>query len=296
LFGNDHYGKFAIFIIAALIIFGICRKQINLKLFLIAFVLLLLPLIPLGGATSPARYLFFIWWGITVLIAHLLSITCNKFNRYLFMLLSLVLIGISLKNSHEERHTLLDQIAPQISTYQFVLASNLNEVYVPPDFSGMLGYHLLAVIDAEKILFPFHPKRAKVAIDEEQLAALDLTKTSVWSYSTACSCIENITDRIPTIVSEYRSKLTEKPLSVNIRFEKHIFSWELGPYDDGEYAIILDDRGYFPLPKKGSFGYSMKPTNGYIRYTSPDGWLTQSPIFHLSHPGGLAWAWSRQAK
>lgn len=85
--------------------------------------------------------------------------------------------------------------------------------------------------------------------------------------------------------------------SVRFQFNKTSASWELEPYIDGEYALVLDNRGVFPIPQKGSMSYVMELlTGGYIRYLSHEGWITQSPHFHISPPNSFVWARTMSAQ
>ena len=154
---------------------------------------------------------------------------------------------------------------------------------------------LSGIIAAEKAFLPTAPQRAKIVLDEEQLATLDLTKTSVWSYSEACHCIENIASSIPKTINEYQKKLVEKPLSVKLHFEKNWISWEFGPYKSNYEFVLVSDNEKFEIDSKGisPFGKN-KSIDFYLRYKSPEGWIVhRSPLLHFEPIVNTELTWSK---
>jgi hypothetical protein len=296
LFGNHLAGKLALAIIILLIVYGLYLRQINVKLMLVALGLLLLPLIPLvnfPGITAPDRYLFSIWWGLSVFLAYLLSFGFNKLSKYLVWAIGIVLISVSLVHSREEQKKLLRLAAPTEKSYEFILNSNVNQVYIAPAFDYYFGAVLSGAIAAQKKLLPASPERAEIVPDIEQLAVIDLTGTSIWSYSADCKCVENVTSSMPAIVADYQNKLTQRALSVSLNLENLKAEWDFGPYQDGEYAIMINNHGFLALPRKGAHSYPRKTLEGYILYKSPEGWITKSPQFHIDSLAQSHWKWSR---
>ncbi len=294
LFGNHLIGKLAITIMIMLLLMS--YKQVNWKLTLVAVGAILFPLIPLvsfPGVTAADRYLFLAGWGLSILLACLLSIFANKVNKNLAWLACVVLVSINLAHSRTEQQNLSKVAAPTEQSYQFMLSSNANQVYIAPDFDYYFGAVLPGAVAAQKHLLPSSPERASIIPDIEQLATINLTTHSVWSYSNYCQCIENVTSSVTDKITDYRSRLIDRELSVSLNFEKLKVEWRLGPYVDGEYTIMINNQGFFSLPPHGAHSYPRKTLEGYILYQSPQGWITKSPQFNIDTSTQSHWEWSR---
>ena len=296
LLGENLVGVLAFSIIILLIVNALYRKQINMVLLVSAAGLLLFPLIPLvsyPGVTAPDRYLFSIWWALSILLVCILSVQKTQYGKYAAWGIAILLGAVSLQHSREERKAIANFASVSEKSYEFILNSHKNQVYVAPDFDYYLGAVLPGAVMAQKALHPLTPERAQVIPDIEQLSAIDLTHNSVWRYSTDCRCVENITSAVPAMVSDYRNRLALRALSVNLHLDHLKAEWDLGPYDDGEYAIMINNQGFFILPRSGAQSYPRQVLDGYIRYKSPEGWITRSESFHLDVTTQSNWQWSR---
>ncbi len=294
LFGNHLIGKLAITIVIMLLLMS--YGQINWKLALVALSAILFPLIPLvsfPGVAAADRYLFLAGWGLSILLACSLSFCANKVNKNLVWLACGILVSINLAHSRTEQQNLSKIAAPTEKSYQFMLNSNTNQVYIAPDFNYYFGAVLPGAVAAQKHLLPSSPDRARIIPDIEQLATIDLTTNSVWSYSENCNCVENVTSTVSDKVADYQNKLTERELSVRLTMEQLKVEWHLGPYQDGEYVIMINNQGFFPLPPNGAHSYPRKTLEGYILYKSPEGWITKSPQFNIDTSTQSHWEWSR---
>lgn len=296
LFGNHLAGKFALAIFILLIVYGLFLRQINIKLLFITAGLLLFPLIPLvsfPGVTAPDRYLFSIWWGLSVFLAYLFSFSDTTLSKHIAWIIAMILISISLNHSLGEQKNIFNIAKPTEKSYEFILNSNANQFYIAPAFDFYFGAVLSGAIAAQQKLLPSHPQRAQIVPDIEQLATIDLSKSSIWSYSASCQCVENVSSSISALIADYQNKLTQRALTVNLNLEGLKAEWDFGPYHDGEYAIMINNQGFFSLPRKGARSYSRKTLDGYILYKSPEGWITKSPHFHLNTSRQSHWEWSR---
>lgn len=286
LLGDNTLGKAALLIVAMLIAFNIWNGRLNMKLLVVGATLLLLPLVPLTlfpGIVSADRYLFLIWWGVAVLIAILLSTNTIK---YLFIAIGLILVAVTVNNRNEEqqRGMLLASI-PYEKLYQFMLNSNSNQFLIPPPINSLSYLNMVfgGIVEAEKIINPLSPQRARIMKDEEELESLDLARTSVLTYDDACKCIKDISAQVPDMILENRKKQSERRLFLHIKFERDMVFWEVGPYSDGTYEIVFKDQGAYPLPdKKGNAAFNISnKLDFYLRYKSPRGWITRGPLLHF---------------
>lgn len=296
LFGSHLIAKFLLVVMTILIVYTLYHRQMNAILVLIVTGLLLFPLIPLvsyPGITAPDRYLFLIWWGISLLIACTLS-TQNIFrNKYWVWGIALVLIGNSLNHVNEEQKNVANSALETEKSYSFILNSQADQVYVSPTFDYYYGAVLPSIVAAQDKMVPENPARAQVIPDVEQLAAIDLTNTSVWSYDNHCQCVKDITTTVPLLVTAYQNKLIQRPLSVRLSLVDLKAEWHLGPYSEGEYTIMINNQGFFTLPSTGMHSYPRNTLTGYILYKSPEGWITKSEVFQLDRLMQPSWKWSR---
>lgn len=124
-----------------------------------------------------------------------------------------------------------------------------------------------------------------------------LTKdiSSLFAYQSECRCMVDISEQIPGRIAEHETALQpNSPLQVMFNYENRVFSWEFGPYSEGEYHVISSRLGAFPLPSRGSQRVSLLDNMPFTaRYTSPEGWKTYSPELMLV-PNGGATEWVRE--
>ncbi|MCC7091465.1 MAG: hypothetical protein IT524_05825 [Nitrosomonas sp.] len=297
LLSGDHlFGSLAWFIILTLIFYGLYRQKINVITSIAAMAILLFPLIPLvnyPGVTAPDRYLFLIAWATAMLLAYLLAIVASQLSNSVAWCIAFILTGISLNHHNDEHKRLLELADPTEKSYEFMLNSNGGQFYIAPNFDNYFGAVLPEAVAAQQKLSRHPVQRAPLIPDIEQLAALDLSHASVWRYERHCRCVENVSSIVPGLVEDYKHKLKERALTVHLRLQPLKAEWEFGPYQDGEYAIMLNNQGYFTLPRMGAHSYPRQSLEGYILYKSPEGWLTRSPHFHLDLSTQSEWQWSR---
>src|SRR5438105_1056764 len=85
------------------------------------------------------------------------------------------------------------------------------------------------------------------------------------------------------------ASIRRMPLELTLHFERDgAFYWTAGPYRDGTWAFILWDGliGY-EVPREGGFrSPELERFNLRVRYTSPAGWKTYSPILRVDSRNG----------
>jgi len=97
--------------------------------------------------------------------------------------------------------------------------------------------------------------------------------------------------------------------SADLTVEMYIISnslrWKFGPYTEGRYYFSGNSEdaymsGFFlPLPPEGRFPMKLSAQlNFVIRYVSPEGWQTYSPVLtvdgsELENRGSLEFRWKR---
>jgi hypothetical protein len=281
------------------------KNRSKVPVFIVGFVLVLSPLAPLWRNLSYIeRFHFFFWWSFSIYFAILLSTW--KTPKPIRCLLAILILALSLETSHREMYLADGSKAVRDchdAASKFILNSNSQQVlYDTVNVWYPLSNVVSRLVKAEKILYPFSPHRAFITSDPESLDSFMLNNLTVWGYNDQCRCIENITARLPSVILDYRKNQFEKPLLLNIKYEQNTVFWEVGPYNDGIYEIIeitTDNSASSyvqPLPSiKGAVAFDIyKKINFYLRYRSPHGWITRSPIFHYEPVSDPVLTWSRK--
>lgn len=103
---------------------------------------------------------------------------------------------------------------------------------------------------------------------------------AVYAYSPACDCMQADSESVAQKLAEHRRRLRgDAPLSLEFTYESGYFSWEFGPYPDGDYRVVSDVLGVIPAPRTGRLRVNLgEDTPFYLRYTSPEGWMTYSSL------------------
>jgi hypothetical protein len=73
------------------------------------------------------------------------------------------------------------------------------------------------------------------------------------------------------------------PLNISFRHRGETLSWTFGPYADGRWAVIMDDgRQSFTVPSADGFRlHGVRQLSVQVRYDSPEGWRTYTPVLPL---------------
>jgi hypothetical protein len=278
-------------------------KNLNkLPILIVGLFLLLAPLVPMWRSIGNITRLdFLFWWSLSIYFAILLS-TWEK-PRPLRYLLAIFILVLSLQTWYTEMYS-SDGSKPVRdchdaasrfvlnSTSQQVLYDSLNVWYPASIVVGPL-------VEVEKKIYPSSPRRAFITPEIGLLDSFLLKKATIWEYNDQCRCIENITSRVPSLIIEYRKKQFEKPLFLHMKYEQNTISWEVGPYNDGIYELIITNNSYssgitLPGIKGATVSDAAPKLEFYLRYKSPDGWITRSPIFHYVPASDPVLTWSRQ--
>lgn len=107
--------------------------------------------------------------------------------------------------------------------------------------------------------------------------------------------VREYSDRFCT--KELLSTVQKKaPLSVVLEYRNNEIVWEFGPHINGTYVLLFGNaaESLYPLPVKGNRYVVLKDSSIQfrLRYSSPEGWVTYSPLLHLDiteQKGSLSW-------
>ena len=127
----------------------------------------------------------------------------------------------------------------------------------------------------------------------------------VYEYAPEEGRLQEITGEVPARARRYCGALDRAaPLEARLWADGaaggRVLRWELGPYEDGRYAFVLDDgrlRYDFPgdLGREGAFHLGgLRRIALRVRHESPDGRVTYSPELEVDlTPGAAPVRWRR---
>jgi hypothetical protein len=163
---------------------------------------------------------------------------------------------------------------------RFIMNADRNHVLLPPVRFGK--WFASGLMWLRKNVSGQTPPR--VVFDEIDLPVPDAASLRFFRYNRFCRCVKEVTDEIPSLYGEWKRRLREMPLSVTLKHKGGMLSWVLGPYRGGKYSIIGygDSGAKSEIPSAGIRRVDLKgPMLFRIRYDSPDGWITYSPLFQF---------------
>jgi hypothetical protein len=118
----------------------------------------------------------------------------------------------------------------------------------------------------------------------------------VWGYDPGARGVVDVTARLPTLRERHCAAIrAEAPLSASFRVAGTSLFWDLGPHRVGAYGFVFDDGGdAVEMPRTAGFQLRGRPAVALrVRYESPAGWITYSPVLHLRVVDGFGLHWSR---
>ncbi|MEX2332684.1 MAG: hypothetical protein WD600_00390, partial [Pseudohongiella sp.] len=129
-------------------------------------------------------------------------------------------------------------------------------------------------------------------VDDIYLAEQDVSL--LYTYDAACQCMRDISADVPARLAAHEQRLRAlAPLALQYSYQQGYFSWQFGPWQDGSYHVVSDTLGVLPLPPAGQLRVTLADNAPfYLRYTSPEGWITYSELNRVVRDGPAV-EWSR---
>ncbi|MCX6993626.1 MAG: hypothetical protein NT011_10860 [Kiritimatiellaeota bacterium] len=281
---------------------------------LVGLCALLGPLVPLTqfpGLVSPGRYLFVVWWGMTaacVLVMERLS--CGRHwrghrwqgHRWLAWVALALWVAISLAAGREMRRE-QRQSQSWIDSYEtqgrFLWAAASDRIFLirPP-------FHVARFVAAIKQKLA-GAGSAPIVIDDQAdleiqtrlglVAGAARSNATVWAYNESGRRMEEITGEFRQQQAESPARVQESALRIDLQFERQAMRWRFGPYEQGNYLMvrlaegrIIDRIHFLPEGQRDATGGGV--FDFFLRYDSPEGWTTYSPVLRFDRQqGGVVW-------
>jgi hypothetical protein len=296
--GRGALGTASGLLVLALLGVSLWQRRHMLPLVLVGAVSIIGPLVPVAAFIQhEVRYLFVAWWGLCCMIVLLGEHFSSWGNtgRLLRLGVFSVMMGAALAQGSRVKTTLLPVIHELEVQGRFLWDTDEAPVLMAsPMLATGLGY-ARGILWMKQRATSHPPGASRVLVDEIELAEVDPSRTRVWAYSAQCQCVEEISGEVPRIVREWRARRMVRPLTVSLTYMENLISWRLGPYEKGAYSFVSEQwMGKLPLPASGQ--WRIIPPSSlsfYIRYDSPEGWITYSSLLTFSPAQQRSLNWQR---
>ncbi len=228
----------------------------------VAFVISLLPLVPLAAAIE-RRYAFAFWLCAAVAVAFLPRVAGRAGAAIAVVVAAVSLLAFRVEWPAVYRDLL--RMSDETRVMSMLGPGDILLDPITPPTTMLEMVHLTGT--------PAH-----AYYDELQLCAPGTRLGRVFAYDparreireTGCAALDRVC-----------ASIVEKPISVEIRFDRErALRWKLGPYTTGRWAFVIAE---------GLVAYDVAPEGGFrrpgwdqfrmrARYISPEGWRTYSPL------------------
>lgn len=282
IFGDGAFAVVILLMVIVLIFYAGWRNPSVWALILVAILLLLGPILPVIHISDPQRLLFLFVWALSIAVVLTLgTIARSGVHRVITALVIVMVIGFGMVGQGWKIRPGLEAAADGFAAHgRFIMDADEDQALLPSVRYG--NWFATGLLWLRRNVLGEQPPR--VVFDEIDLGKLDTDSLRFFRYDESRKCMQDVTGQISKIYTEWESKLREKPLSVKLDYTQGMLSWWLGPYREGSYSIITyGDSGYkLSLPSSGVQRFEIsEPMLFRIRYDSPKGWTTYSPLLHF---------------
>jgi len=282
IFGDGAFAVVILLMIIALIFYAGWRNPSARALILVAVLLLLGPILPVIHISDPQRLLFLLVWALSIAVVLTLgTIAHSGIHRVVTALVIVAVIGFGMAGQGWKIRPGLEAAADGFAAHgRFIMEADEDQALLPSVRFG--NWFATGLLWLRKNVLGEQPPR--VVFDEIDLGKLNTDSLRFFRYDESRKCMQDVTGLLPHIYETWKGKQRDRPLSVGINYEGGILSWELGPYENGDYSIITyGESGYkLRFPSSGARRFEMtEPILFRVRYDSPDGWITYSPLLYF---------------
>lgn len=279
IFGDGPFAIAAFLTSIALILYAGWRNPAARILMVGALLLLLGPIIPVIYISDPNRLFLLLTWALSLAVVLILgAIASSKHRRIIVALAMVAVIGFAMANQGWKIRQGLRSVAEGFEAHgRFIMEADQDDVLLP---SAQFGNWFTAGLSwLRKNMLDEQPPM--VVYDEIDLARLNTDSWRIFRYDDRSRSLKEVPGGVPGICSEWKGKLRENPISVEFDYADGVVSWQLGPYEKGEYSIITygDSGAKMIIPPRGFRRKEIiDPLLFRVRYDSPEGWITYSPL------------------
>ena len=282
IFGDGPFATVAFLTTTALIIYAAWQYP-SLRVLIVGAALLLLgPIVPAIYISDPHRLLLLLTWALSLAVVLTLGgIASSKHRRIIVALAMVAVIGFATAGQGWKIRQGLRSVAEGFEAHgRFIMEADQDHVLFP---SVQFGNWFTAGLSwLRRNMLEEQPPM--VVYDEIDLAGLNKDSLGVFLYDDSSRSLKEVPGGVPSICSEWEGKLRENPISVEFDYADGVVSWQLGPYEKGQYSIITygDSGAKMIIPRYGFRRKEMiAPLLFRVRYDSPEGWISYTPLMQF---------------
>lgn len=267
------------------------RTLPSLLLWTGAILLPLAPLVDNPGIRAADRYLLLPWFGMCCFVAfasETLRVNCTRLARPRLAAAVtaaplLVLLGGTGMHLLNTLPTVNTNMARSDTVMRFVWQNSADTSFIPDAGMAAAYWSIAATADIKQLRDP----SASVPLMVSDDLLLDISKP-LFDYDPACRCMQDISSSIAGRLAALQA--AHHPLAdlqVEMRNDAGVLSWGFGPYREGQYQVVSHDVGKRVLPREqaGLNSLIREPVQLQIKYQSPEGWFTSTPVLVLNADG-----------
>ena len=269
----------------------VCRSRLYISA--IVALLTLIPLAPLvrfPGILSADRYLFLFWLILSFSMAFYADRIVKNFRQQgrpgpvrLVYSCAAVFLLISLLSSHTKRQPVAVRGAEFDVQAEFIWQNGDQLAFVPSENILPSFWFVTDLIEFKSRLLVDGASPAPI-VDE---IYLDQALPRLLEFAPDCNCMRDVAEPVPLRLASYQARLrNDAPLNLSFEYRDGYFSWQFGPYEVGAYHVVSNVLGVLPVPISGRRRVTLKDDAPfYLRYTSPEGWISYSSQQRIHHNG-----------
>lgn len=259
------------------------------------------PVVPVAGmAGEPGRLSFVAWWVLCLVVAFLVQHRwhSSRGSRGVSVAVCGALAVVAVVQGTQVQRQLQPLIRQFEAEGRFVWENWNRSIWL---FSPRLGDNTWYHAGLIGLREPEAPAAIRVWVDPIELQRYEGEPPFLWAYDGASGSIRHVGPAFEEVFSFWQDSLEERPISVELLWEGNQMSWGFGPYAQGNYSLVFRyDRwpsvsGALYLPQRGRLRTPepFETMRFFLRYDSPEGWITYSPELK-TFPGNQEWfRWER---
>jgi hypothetical protein len=277
--------------LALIVIMGVCmiaaiRRKSAILVLVVAGVVAIAPLLPLAKEVN-RRYVVVPWLAWSVTFAAAVSTLRDRRQTTAFLIVVPLIAVVVNRQEWRDVFRTRQRMSDEGRIFLDMPSNGLFRKPAAPS-STMRELNWL------KTVYLHRPGGAMCFYDDFFLCVHGLSGKRVWQYDDNFRNVVEITPRAAQISRRQCTAVRgAAPLSARFHYDKPALYWDLGPYADGRYTVLLGDGiEAFEVPRHdalnvpGATGFDLR-----IRYDSPQGWTTYSDDLPLDlvHRSDFAW-------
>jgi hypothetical protein len=311
-FGTGNFALVVGLIAATVLVLALFKKTSMRRLGYVLFAATLIgatigPFVPLGPAAAAGRYFLVPWWVFALGLTAVLG-TCRIQNRVIRIIKPVIFCLVAVA-ALLHGHTGVRAMDPIIDRFdaqgRFLWECQNPHVVLYAPVTSHFG-HYFSGLQWIKEHATGTFQTFTVMGDEIELKAFGDHPENIWAYDEKSRSVQDISRTIPGILASWEEKQRTMPLSFRLDYGKDKTAvWQCGPYPSGAYTFLSRDdtikrdsfktagMSRFPLSPSGQWRVNLEtPFSFYLRYDSPLGWTTYSPLLHFD-PRDKHFQWNR---